>query len=139
MSIDTGISKSQVSHVCARLDERVGACGNQTLCHGVSRAVVVATGITADDGRDVVGVEVGGSEDETFWAAFLGSLKARGLSGVCLVIPDAPARLTDAIRKCWNGTGWQRCRVHYARNLLAGERRCSQEMVPIDLGARRPS
>ncbi len=151
MGIDTGISKSEVSRVCARLDERVGAFRNRTLGHVefpyvyldatyvhvrddalgqvVSRAVVVATGITAAGGREVLGVDVGDSEDETFWTAFLRSLKARGLGGVRLVISDAHAGLTAAIRKCMTGASWQRCRVHYARNLLAVVPKGSQEMV----------
>ena len=151
MGIDTGISKSEVSRVCARLDERVGAFRNRTLGHVefpyvyldatyvhvrddalgqvVSRAVVVATGITAAGGREVLGVDVGDSEDETFWTAFLRSLKARGLGGVRLVISDAHAGLTAAIRKCMTGASWQRCRVHYARNLLACVPKGSQEMV----------
>ena len=151
MGIDTGISKSEVSRVCARLDERVGAFRNRTLGHVefpyvyldatyvhvrddalgqvVSRAVVVATGITAAGGREVLGVDVGDSEDETFWTAFLRSLKHRGLAGVRLVISDAHAGLTAAIRKCMTGASWQRCRVHYARNLLAVVPKSSQEMV----------
>ena len=151
MGIDTGISKSEVSRVCARLDERVGAFRNRTLGHVefpyvyldatyvhvrddalgqvVSRAVVVATGITAAGGREVLGVDVGDSEDETFWTSFLRSLKARGLGGVRLVISDAHAGLTAAIRKCMTGASWQRCRVHYARNLLAVVPKGSQEMV----------
>ena len=151
MGIDTGISKSEVSRICERLDERVGAFRNRTLGHVefpyvyldatyvhvrddalgqvVSRAVVVATGITAAGGREVLGVDVGDSEDETFWTAFLRSLKARGLGGVRLVISDAHAGLTAAIRKCMTGASWQRCRVHYARNLLACVPKGSQEMV----------
>ena len=151
MGIDTGISKSEVSRICERLDVRVNAFRNRTLGHVefpyvyldatyvhvrddalgqvVSRAVVVATGITADGGREVLGVDVGDSEDETFWTAFLRSLKARGLGGVRLVISGAHAGLTAASRKCMSGASWQRCRVHYARNLLACVPRSSQEMV----------
>ena len=151
MGIDTGISRSEVSRVCSRLDERVGAFRNRTLGHVefpyvyldatyvhvrddalgqvVSRAVVVATGITAAGGREVLGVDVGDSEDETFWTAFLRSLKVRGLGGVRLVISDAHAGLTASIHKCMSGASWQRCRVHYARNLLAMVPKGSQEMV----------
>ncbi len=151
MGIDSGISKSEVSRICAGLDERVHAFRNRTLGHVefpyvyldatyvhvrddalgqvVSRAVVVATGITAQGGREVLGVDIGDSEDETFWTAFLRSLKTRGLGGVRLVISDAHAGLTAAIRKCMAGASWQRCRVHYARNLLAVVPRASQEMV----------
>lgn len=69
------------------------------------------------------------AKTKRFWTAFLGSLKHRGLAGVRLVISDACARLTAAIRKCMTGTSWQRCRVHYARNLLAVVPKASQEMV----------
>lgn len=95
----------------------------------VSRAVVVATGVTAEGGREVLGVDVGDSEDETFWTAFCRSLKTRGLSGVRLVISDAHAGLHAAIRRCFAGASWQRCRVHFARNLLATVPKASQDMV----------
>lgn len=151
LGIDTGISKSQVSRICAELDERVNAFRNRTLGHTsfiyvyldatyvhvrddalgqiVSRAVVVATGVTAEGGREVLGLDVGDSEDETFWTAFLRSLKTRGLSGVRLVISDAHAGLKAAIRKTMSGTSWQRCRVHYMRNLHAVIPRAHQDMV----------
>lgn len=104
MGATAGISKSEVSRICAGLDERVTAFRNRTLGHTefpyvyldaiyvhvrddtlgqvVSRAVVVATGVTAQGGREVLGVDVGDSEAETFWTAFLRSLKQRGLGGV---------------------------------------------------------
>ena len=141
MGVDTGISKSEVSRICAGLDERVEAFRNRTLGHVgfpyvyldatyvnvrddalgqvVSRAVVIATGITATGDREILGVDIGDSEDETFWTRFLRSLRARGLGDVRLVISDAHAGLKAAIRKCFIGSSWQRCRVHYARNLLA--------------------
>ena len=151
MGVDTGISKSEVSRICAGLDERVAAFRGRTLGHVefpyvyldatyvnvrddalgqvVSRAVVVATGITAGGGREVLGLDIGDSEDETFWTAFLRSLKSRGLGGVRLVISDAHAGLKAAIRKCFSGASWQRCRVHFARNLLATVPKAHQEMV----------
>ena len=151
MGIDTGISKSEVSRICAGLDERVGAFRNRTLGHTtfpyvyldatyvnvrddalgqiVSRAVVVATGITAQGNREVLGVDIGDTEDETFWTAFLRSLKTRGLGGVRLVISDAHAGLKAAIRKIMLGASWQRCRVHYIRNLLAVVPKASQDLV----------
>jgi len=151
MGVDTGISKSEVSRICAGLDERVEAFRGRTLGHTefpymyldatyihvrddalgqvVSRAVVIATGITAEGGREILGVDIGDSEDETFWTRFLRSLKDRGLSGVRLVISDAHAGLKASIRKCFTGSSWQRCRVHYARNLLANVPRAHQEMV----------
>lgn len=151
MGIDTGISKSEVSRICAGLDERVAAFRNRTLGHTgfpyvyldatyvhvrddalgqvVSRAVVIATGITADGQREVLGVDVGDSEDETFWTAFLRSLRTRGLGAVRLVISDAHAGLRAAIAKVLQGASWQRCRVHFARNLLATVPKAHQEMV----------
>jgi putative transposase len=151
LGVDTGISKSQVSRICAELDERVGAFRNRTLGHVpfvymyldatyvhvrdndlgqvVSKAVVIATGISAEGHREVLGVDIGDSEDETFWSKFLLSLKKRGLTGVRLVISDAHAGLTKAIRRQCQGASWQRCRVHYARNLLALVPKAHQEMV----------
>jgi putative transposase len=151
MGVEAGISKSEVSRICAGLDERVDAFRNRTLGHVtfpyvyldatylnvrddalgqvVSRAVVVATGITATGGREVLGMDIGDSEDETFWGRFLRSLKDRGLTGVRLVISDAHAGLRNAIRRHLQGSSWQRCRVHFARNLLATVPKGSQEMV----------
>jgi putative transposase len=151
MGMDTGISKSEVSRICAGLDERVAAFRNRTLGHigfpyvyldatyvhvrddalgqVVSRAVVIATGITAGGDREILGVDIGDSEDETFWTGFLRSLRSRGLGGVRLVISDAHAGLRAAIRKVIQGASWQRCRVHYARNLLALVPKAHQEMV----------
>jgi transposase-like protein len=85
--------------------------------------------VTAKGQREVLGVDIGDSEAETFWTAFLRSLKARGLSGVRLVISDAHEGLTAAIRKNLQGASWQRCRVHYVRNLLAPVPKAHQEMV----------
>ncbi len=151
MGVDTGISKSEVSRICGRLDERVAAFRGRTLGHVafpyvyldatyvnvrddalgqvVSRAVVIATGITANGDREVLGVDIGDSEDETFWTRFLRSLRDRGLTGVRLVISDAHAGLKASIRKCFTGSSWQRCRVHYVRNLLATVPKAHQEMV----------
>jgi len=151
MGMDTGISKSEVSRICAGLDERVAAFRGRTLGHVgfpyvyldatyvhvrddalgqvVSRAVVVATGITAGGDREILGVDIGDSEDETFWTGFLRSLRSRGLGGVRLVISDAHAGLRAAIRRVLSGASWQRCRVHYARNLLALVPKAHQEMV----------
>jgi transposase-like protein len=151
MGVNAGISRSEVSRICAGLDERVAAFRNRTLGHVafpyvyldatyvhvrddalgqvVSRAVVVATAVTAEGGREVIGVDIGDSEDETFWTGFLRSLKSRGLAGVRLVISDAHAGLKAAIVKVFQGASWQRCRVHYARNLLATVPKASVEMV----------
>jgi putative transposase len=151
MGIDTGISKSEVSRICAGLDERVAAFRGRTLGHVefpyvyldatyvhardeelgqvVSKSVVIATGITAEGTREVLGVDIGDSEDETFWTRFLRSLRDRGLSGVRLVISDAHEGLNKAIRRCFQGASWQRCRVHYARNLLAKVPKSHAEFV----------
>jgi transposase-like protein len=135
MGIEAGISRSSVSRICAGLDEVVTAFRTRRLDHTrfpyvyldatylnvrdassqvVSMAVVVATGITADGGREVLGLDVGDSEEEVFWRAFLASLKDRGLGGVRLVISDQHAGLVAALRRAFQGAGHQRCRVHYA-------------------------
>lgn len=141
MGSATGISKSEVSRICADLDKGVEAFRGRTLGHVafpyvyldatylhvrdshrgqvVSQAVVVATGITATGGREILGVDIGDSEDETFWTAFLRGLRDRGLGGVQLVISDQHAGLVKALRRCLAGAAHQRCRVHFARNLLA--------------------
>ena len=95
----------------------------------VSMAVVVATGIAADGSREVLGLDVGDSEDETFWRGFLLSLKQRGLAGVQLVISDQHAGLVAALTRSFQGSGHQRCRVHFARNLLAHVPKSHADMV----------
>ena len=151
LGIDAGISKSEVSRICAGLDKTVGAFRTRTLGHTsfayvyldatylhvrearlgqvVSKAVVVATGITATGGREVLGLAVGDSEEETFWRAFLTDLRERGLSGVRLVISDQHAGLVAALRRCLQGAAHQRCRVHFARNLLALIPQSHKDMV----------
>ena len=95
----------------------------------VSMAVVVATGMNADGGREVLGLDVGDSEDEVFWRAFLTDLKKRGLGGVRLVISDQHAGLVAALKRSCQGPAHQRCRVHFARNLLALVRTSHTDMV----------
>jgi putative transposase len=149
LGADTGISKSEVSRICAELDVEVAAFRDRTLkdqpfryvfldatyCKArvdhrvVSQAVVVATGVAADGRREVLGFDVGDSEDGAFWTAFLRSLKTRGLSGVQLVISDAHAGLKQAIAAVLIGAAWQRCRVHFLRNLLAQVPKGHAEMV----------
>jgi putative transposase len=138
----SGISKSEVSRICAGIDVQVHAFLNRpletsgyaylyldaTYLHGrlgkameiCSRAVVVAMGVNADGRRELLGiqVQVGDSETASFWGEFIGSLKERGLTGVKLVVSDAHVGLTNAIRRMLQGSCWQRCRVHFARNLL---------------------
>jgi putative transposase len=123
----SGMSKSQVSRICAGLDETVGAFRSRTLGHAgfpyvfldatylhvretsrgqvVSKAVVVATGVTEHGTREILGLDVGDSEDETFWRKFLTDLKDRGLSGVRLVVSDQHAGLVKALRRCFAGAG----------------------------------
>ena len=139
----TGISKSEVSRVCAGLDENrrrvphpapgprrvpyidLAATYLHVRNHPgkggqvVPMAVVVATGVTAAGEREILGLDVGDSEDEIFWRSFLLSLKQRGLCGVRLVISDQHAGLVKALNRAFQGVAHQRCRVHFARNLLA--------------------
>jgi putative transposase len=150
LGVDSGISTSEVSRICAGLDEIVGAFRTRRLDHiefpyvyldatylhvrnaasqVTSMAVIVATGITADGSREVLGLDVGDSEDEVFWRGFLRSLKTRGLGGVKLVISDQHAGLVDALKRAFQGSSHQRCRVHFARNLLALVPKSHQDMV----------
>ena len=145
----SGISKSEVSRICAELDETLSAFRDRPLDHVefpyvfldatyikarsggriVSKAVIVATGVSRNGDREVLGVEVGDSEDGAFWIAFLRSLKARKLHGVQLVISDAHTGLHEAIGAVMQGATWQRCKVHLARNVLAKVPKASQDMV----------
>jgi len=149
LGADTGISKSEVSRICTGLDEEVAAFRDRSLtgaafpyvfldatyCKArvgrrvVSQAVVIATGVRADGHREVLGFDVGDSEDGAFWTAFLRSLKARGLHGVQLVVSDAHEGLKAAIGSVLLGAAWQRCRVHFMRNVLAAVPKGSAEMV----------
>jgi putative transposase len=149
LGADTGISKSEVSRICADLDIEVGAFRDRSLAEQrfpyvfldatyckarvnrrvVSQAVVIATGVRAGGWREVLGFAVGDSEDGAFWTAFLRSLKARGLGGVQLVISDAHTGLKQAINAVFIGAAWQRCRVHFLRNVLAQVPKGSSEMV----------
>jgi transposase-like protein len=85
----------------------------------VRQATVVAIGVTTEGDRQILGIDVGASEDRSFWTAFLRSLVKRGLAGVRLVISDAHEGLKQAIKAVLGGVAWQRCRVHFMRNLLA--------------------
>src|SRR3546814_12415273 len=106
------------TYIKARHDHRI-----------VSRAVIVATAVTTDGNREVLGLDVGDSEDEVFWTAFLRTLRDRGLSGVRLVISDAHAGLKAAIARVFQGASWQRCKVHPMRNILAAVPSASNELV----------
>jgi putative transposase len=145
----SGISKSEVSRICTALDAEMAAFRARPLGHVefpyvfldatylkgrvgghvVSRAVVVATGVSLNGDREVLGCSVGDSEDEAFWTSFLRSLRSRGLCGVRLVISDQHLGLTKAIGTVMLGAAWQRCRVHFMRNVLARVPRANAEMV----------
>ena len=150
LGAESGISRSEVSRICAGLDEGVEAFRSRRLDHiefpyvyldatylnvrnsvaqPASMATVVATGITADGNREVLGCDVGDSESEGFWQQFLGSLRDRGLGGVRLVISDAHRGLGAAAGRWFQGTARQRCRVHFIRNLLAVVPRTHQHMA----------
>ena len=149
LGADTGISKSEVSRICADLDAEVAAFRERDLGQQaypyvfldatyvkarvnhrvVSQAVVVATGVRSDGWREVLGFAVGESETGPFWTEFLRSLKARGLRGVQLVISDAHEGLKQAVAGVLTGSTWQRCRVHFLRNLLAHVPAGDAEMV----------
>ena len=92
-------------------------------------ATVVATGITAEGNREVLGCDVGDSETEGFWQQFLGSLRERGPGGVRLVISDAHRGLAAAADRWFQGAARQRCRVHFIRNLLALVPKSHQHMA----------
>ena len=95
----------------------------------VSQAIVIATGVTETGDREVLGLDVGDSEDGAFWTEFLRSLRRRGLAGVRLVISDAHVGLKGAISAVFSGAAWQRCRVHFLRNVLARIPRAQAQMV----------
>jgi transposase-like protein len=95
----------------------------------VSNAVVVAVGVTSEGRREVLGFDVGPSEDGAFWETFLRSLVGRGLTGVELVTSDAHEGLEGAIAAVLHGATWQRCRVHFVRNALALVPKGVQAMV----------
>jgi len=143
----SGISKSQVSRLCAEIDERVSVFLERPLegdwpylwidatyvkvrQNGriVSVAVIVAVGVNTDGRREVLGMDIGPSEAEPFWTAFLRKLARRGLRGVKLVISDAHEGLKAAISKILCAT-WQRCRVHFMRNALAHAGKSGRRVV----------
>ena len=147
-----GISKSQVSRLCAEIDERVQTFLGRPIegdwpyvwldatyvkarrdHHIVSVAVIVAVGVNTDGRREVLGMTVGHSEAEPFWVEFLRSLARRGLRGVRLVVSDAHEGLKAAITKALGAT-WQRCRVHFMRNALAYAGKTQRRIVSAWIG-----
>jgi len=143
-----GISKSEVSRMAASLDAQVEPFRSRPLAAEYpylwldaryekvredgrvqSMAVVVAYGVRADGVREVLGMDVTTGEHVVFWRAFLQSLVARGVRGVRLVVSDAHPGLRQAIGEVFIGTAWQRCRVHFMRNVLARVPKAAQAMV----------
>lgn len=133
----SGISKSQVSRLCEEIDGKVKAFLDRPIEGDwpylwidatylkvrrggriISIAVIIAVGVNADGRREVLGMEIGTSEAEPIWTEFLRKLSRRGLRGVKLVISDAHEGIKAAVSKVLCAT-WQRCRVHFMRNVLA--------------------
>jgi putative transposase len=146
-----GISKSTVSKLCRDIDDRVGAFLDRPLTGDwpylwldatylkqreggriVSVAAIIAVAANTDGKREIVGLHIGPSEAETFWATFLKSMVRRGLRGVKLIISDAHEGLKAAIRRAV-GASWQRCRVHWMRNALSYVPKGQQSMASAAL------
>ena len=134
LGADTGISKSEVSRICAGLDTEVAHFRDRSLSAlDFPYVFLDATYCKARVNHRIVSqaivVAVGDTENEGFWTAFLRSLKARGLGGVQLVMSDAHSGLKKAIGTVFQGASWQRCRVHFMRNVLSVVPKGSQDMV----------
>jgi len=148
----SGISKSQVSRLCGEIDGKIKAFLERPIEGDwpyvwldatyvkarrdgriVSVAVIVAVGVNGDGRREVLGMSIGASEAETFWTDFLRTLTRRGLRGVKLVISDAHEGLKAAITKVLNAT-WQRCRIHFMRNVLAHAGKQGRGVVSAFIG-----
>jgi transposase-like protein len=145
----TRLSKSQVSAMAADLDAQVAAFRTRPLDAGpylfvaadalvlkvreqgrvVNVHALIATGVNADGHRELLGLQVSSAEDGAGWLAFFRDLVARGLSGVALVTSDAHRGLVEAIGATLPGAGWQRCRTHYAANLMAATPKASWPWV----------
>ena len=148
----SGISKSQVSRLCEEIDERVNTFLTRPIegdwpylwidatyikvrQNGriVSVAVTIAVAVNTDGRREVLGMDIGCSEAETFWLEFLRKLKRRGLAGVKLVISDAQEGIKAAVSKVFQAT-WQRCRVHFMRNIMAHAGKSGRRVVAAFIG-----
>jgi transposase-like protein len=147
-----GISKSRVSRLCGEIDEKVQGFLTRPLEGDwpyvwldatyvkvrqagriVPVAVAIAIGVDDDGRREVLGMDIGPSEAETFWTEFLRKLTRRGLRGVKLAISDAHEGLKAAIVRVLNAT-WQRCRVHFMRNVLAHAGRNGHRLTAAFIG-----
>lgn len=143
----SGVSKSQVSRLCEEIDVRVKAFLDRPIEGDwpyiwidatylkvrqagriVSVAVTIAVGVNGDGRREVLGMAIGASEAETFWTDFLRSLARRGLRGVKLVISDAHEGIKAAVSRVFCAS-WQRCRVHFSRNVLAHAGKSGRRVV----------
>jgi putative transposase len=148
----SGISKSQVSRLCGEIDDKIQTFLNRPLEGDwpyvwldatylkvrqdgriVSVAVIIAVGVNGAGRREVLGMAIGASEAETFWTDFLRKLARRGLRGVKLVISDAHEGLKAAVAKVLNAS-WQRCRVHFMRNVLAHAGKQGRRVVSAFIG-----
>ena len=149
----SGISKSQVSRLCEDIDVRVKAFLDRPIEGDwpylwvdatyvkarengriVAKAVIVAVGANTDGRREVLGMQVGPSEAETFWTDFLRGLARRGLRGVKLVISDSHEGIKAAVTKVMHAT-WQRCRVHFMRNVMAHAGKSGRRVVSAFMSA----
>ncbi len=149
----SGISKSQVSRLCEEIDVRVKAFLDRPIegdwpylwidatyikvrqnDRVISVAAIIAVGANADGRREVLGMDIGPSEAETFWTDFLRKLARRGLRGVKLVISDAHEGIKAAVSKVMHAT-WQRCRVHFMRNVMAHAGKSGRRVVSAFMSA----
>jgi len=143
-----GVDKSTVSRITKELDERIAAFRNRSLEGSwpylwldatsvkvreggrvVNMSLVMAIGVRDTGEREVLGFDLGASEDGAFWQQFLRGLVARGLRDVKLVISDAHEGLKEAISVTFAGASWQRCRVHFTRNVLSQVPKSAQQEV----------
>jgi putative transposase len=143
----SGVSKSQVSRLCEEIDERVNAFLERPIegdwpylwidatyvkvrQNGriVPVAAIIAVGVNNDGRREILGMDIGPSEAETFWTAFVRKLARRGLRGVKLVISDAHEGIKATVSKVLTAS-WQRCRVHFMRNALAHAGKSGRRVV----------
>jgi putative transposase len=148
----SGISKSQVSRLCGEIDEKIATFLNRPLEGDwpyiwldatylkvrqdgriVSVAVIIAVGVNGAGRREVLGMAIGASEAETFWTDFLRKLARRGLRGVKLVISDAHEGIKAAVSKVLSAS-WQRCRIHFMRNVLAHAGKQGRRVVAAFIG-----
>jgi transposase-like protein len=148
----SGISKSQVSRLCGEIDEKIATFLNRPLEGDwpyiwldatylkvrqdgriVSVAVIIAVGVNGAGRREVLGMAIGASEAETFWTDFLRKLARRGLRGVKLVISDAHEGIKASVSKVLSAS-WQRCRIHFMRNVLAHAGKQGRRVVAAFIG-----